>query len=61
MSKKVTPITIELGVSDSLLVIEGLNALIRNKDRHELDRELARNLRERILRKVEDNAIEVGD
>lgn len=61
MAKKVTPITIELGVSDSLLVIEGLNAIICNQERHEIDRELARQLRERILTKVKDNAIEFGD
>ena len=59
--KIVKPFTLDLSVSESLLLIEGLNYTIKDTERHELDKELAQDLKDRILKLAYDNAIEVGD
>ena len=59
--KVVKPFTLDLSVSESLLLIEGLNYTIKDTERHELDKELAQDLKDRILKLAYDNAIEVGD
>lgn len=58
--KVVKPFTVDLSVTESLLVISGLNYIINDKERHELDRELAKKLRDKILKLAKDNAIEIG-
>ena len=59
--KIVKPFTLDLSVSESLLLIEGLNYTIKDTERHELDKELAQDLKDRILKLAYENAIEVGD
>lgn len=59
MSNKVKPITIELGVTDILLIIDGLRDIIKDMERHELDRELAKRLLERVKAAANDSAIEI--
>jgi hypothetical protein len=44
---------------DTLLVIEGLDAIISDKKRHEIDKAGAKRLEARILEAVHDNAIEI--
>lgn len=56
----VKPITVELSVSESLIVISGLTSITKDMERHELDRELAQDLKDKILKIAEDNAIEIG-
>lgn len=50
-------ITIELGVSDILLINSGLRYIIRDKERDELDKTLAHDLTKRIITEVNNNAI----
>ena len=59
--KVVKPFTLDLSVAESLLLIEGLNYTIKDTERHELDKELAQDLKDRLLKLAYDNAIEVGD
>jgi hypothetical protein len=56
----VQPFNIDLSVSESLIVISGLDMLIKDKDRHELDKAIARKLKDKVLKLAEDNAIEIG-
>lgn len=58
--KIVQPFNIDLSVSESLIVISGLDMLIKDKDRHELDKAIARKLKDKVLKLAEDNAIEIG-
>lgn len=57
--KVVKPFNINLSVTESLLVISGLDAIVNDKERHELDKALAQDLKEKILKIAEDNAIEI--
>ena len=50
-------ITIELGVSDILLINSGLRYIIRDKERDELDKTLAHDLTKRIITEVNNNTI----
>ena len=59
MSRVVKPININLSVMDTLLVIEGLDAIMRDNKRHEIDKAGAKRLKARILEAVHDNAIEI--
>lgn len=58
--KVVKPFNIELSVTESLLVISGLDAIVNDKERHELDKALAQKLKDKVLKLAKDNAIEVG-
>ena len=42
------PITINLSIADALLITTGLTHIIENSNYHELDRELAEELRKKI-------------
>jgi hypothetical protein len=44
---------------DTLLIIEGLDAIMADKKRHEIDKAGAKRLEARILEAVHDNAIEI--
>ncbi len=57
--KVVRPFNIDLSVTESLLVISGLDAIIRDKERHELDKALAQKLKDKVLKAAKDNAIEI--
>ena len=63
MSKVFKSITIELGVSDILLINSGLRYIIKDLERDEIDKTLAQDLTERIVEAVNNNAImiERGD
>lgn len=63
MSKVFKSITIELGVSDILLINSGLRYIIKDSERDEIDKTLAQDLTERIVEAVNHNAImiERGD
>ena len=63
MSKVFKSITIELGVSDILLINSGLRYIIKDSERDEIDKTLAQDLTERIVEAVNNNAImiERGD
>lgn len=63
MSKVFKSITIELGVSDILLINSGLRYIIKDLERDEIDKTLAQDLTERIIEAVNHNAImiERGD
>lgn len=63
MSKVFKSITIELGVSDILLINSGLRYIIKDSERDEIDKTLAQDLTERIVKEVSNNAImiERGD
>ena len=58
--KVVRPFNIDLSISESLIAISGLDAIIKDNERHELDRELAKKLKDKILKLAHDNAIEIG-
>lgn len=58
--KIVKPFTINLSVTESLIVISGLDMIIKDKERHELDKALAQKLKDKVLKLVKDNAIEKG-
>jgi hypothetical protein len=58
--KVVKPFNIELSVTESLLVISGLDAIVNDKERHELDKALAQKLKDKVLKYAKDNAIEIG-
>ena len=57
--KAVRPITMGLSITDTLLIIEGLNHIIKDKERHELDKELSERLKDRIIETVKENSIEI--
>ena len=68
--KVVKPFSINLSVTESLIVISGLDTIVKDQERHELDRaiaqklkdkvlKLARQLKARIDKTVKDNAIEI--
>lgn len=57
--KVVKPITIELGISDTLLIMDGLNYIIKDMERHGLDKELAKSLKDRIKTAANNSAIEI--
>ncbi len=58
--KIVRPFNMELSVVESLLVISGLDSIIKDNERHELDKALAQKLKDKILELAKDNAIELG-
>lgn len=58
--KVVKPFNIDLSVTESLLVISGLDAIVNDKERHELDKALAQKLKDKVLKLAKDNAIEIG-
>ncbi len=58
--KVVKPFSVDLSVTESLLVISGLDAIISDKERHELDKALAQKLKDKVLKIAKDNAIEIG-
>ena len=58
--KVVKPFTIDLSVTESLIVISGLDMIIKDSERHELDKALAKKLKDKVLKLAEDNAIEIG-
>lgn len=57
--KIVKPFTIDLSVTESLLVISGLDAIIKDRERHELDKALAQKLKDKVIKTAKDNAIEI--
>jgi hypothetical protein len=59
----VKPIIMELSVTDTLMIIEGMDCLIKDNERHELDRTLAKRMKDRIMKEMYDNSIviERGD
>lgn len=57
--KAIKPITIELGISDTLLIMDGLNYIIKDMERHVLDKELAKSLKDRIKTAANNSAIEI--
>ena len=57
--KIVKPFT-NLSVTESLIVISGLDMIIQDKERHELDKALAQKLKDKVLKYAEDNTIEIG-
>lgn len=57
----VQPITMELKIVDTLLLISALDYLIADPERHEIDRAGAEKLRQRIMNEVEKGGIEIGD
>lgn len=58
--KVVKPFSVDLSISESLIAISGLDALINDKECHELDKSLAQELKDKILKIARDNAIEIG-
>ena len=58
--KVVKPFSINLSVTESLIVISGLDAIVKDQERHELDRAIAQKLKDKVLKLAEDNAIEIG-
>lgn len=59
MSKIVRPITMDLSITDTLLIIDGLTYITKDMERHELDRELAKRLIDRVKAEVDNNAVEI--
>lgn len=59
MSKIVRPITMDLSITDTLLIIDGLTYIAKDMERHELDQELARRLIDRVKVEVDNNAVEI--
>lgn len=59
--KVVKPFTLDLSVGESLIVISGLDAIIKDNEHHEIDKALAKKLKYKILELAHDNAIEIGD
>ena len=57
--KIVKPITTTISVMDSLLIISGLTYLENDTERHEVDREGAKKLKDRILREMKEKGVEV--
>jgi hypothetical protein len=58
--KVVKPFSINLSVTESLIVISGLDAIVKDQERHELDRAIAQKLKDKVLKIAKDNAIEIG-
>lgn len=59
MSKIVRPITMDLSITDTLLIIDGLTYIAKDMERHELDQELAKRLIDRVKAEVGNNAVEM--
>lgn len=59
MSKIVRPITMDLSITDTLLIIDGLTYIAKDMERHELDQELAKRLIDRVKAEVSNNAVEI--
>lgn len=57
--KPIKPFTIDLSITESLLVISGLDAIIKDSERHELDKALAQKLKDKVSKAAKDNAIEI--
>lgn len=57
--KVVRPFSVNLSVTESLIVIDGLDALIKDQERHEIDRAIAQRLKDKVLKLAKDNAIEI--
>lgn len=59
MSNIVRPITMDLSITDTLLIIDGLTYIAKDMERHELDQELAKRLIDRVKAEVGNNAVEI--
>lgn len=57
--KVVRPFSVNLSVTESLIIIDGLDALIKDQERHEIDRAIAQRLKDKVLKLAKDNAIEI--
>jgi hypothetical protein len=57
--KVVRPFSVNLSVTESLIAIEGLDAIIKDQERHEIDRAIAQRLKDKVLKLAKDNAIEI--
>ena len=57
--KVVRPFSVNLSVTESLITIEGLDAIIKDQERHEIDRAIAQRLKDKVLKLAKDNAIEI--
>lgn len=59
MSKIARPITMDLSITDTLLIIDGLTYIAKDMERHELDQELAKRLIDRVKAEASNNAVEI--
>jgi hypothetical protein len=57
--KAVKPININLSIMDTLLIIDGMDYIANDTERHEIDRAGAKRLKDKILNEVEAQAIEI--
>lgn len=59
MSKVVKPITINLSVMDTLIIIEAIDHLIKDEEVNALDRQGAEMFRKKVIKAVEESSVDL--
>lgn len=59
MSKVVKPITMNLSVMDTLIIIEAIDHLIKDEEVNALDRQGAEMFRKKVIKAVEESSVDL--